>query len=193
VLALFKAGRCGLWVDATIAASFVSDPATSQVASQVAFAQAPYATTPKGASWLWTWSLAVPSATRRSAEAQRFIAWATSRPYIELVARERGWAAVPTGTRQSTYANPAFQKVARFAAAEKKAIDSVNPDDPTLPRSPYRGVQYVAIPEFQTLGIGVGQQVAAALAGRAGLEQALKASQALAEQEMRRAGHLATP
>ncbi|MEK8052942.1 sugar ABC transporter substrate-binding protein [Ideonella sp. DXS22W] len=189
ILTLFKDGRCGLWVDATIAASFLSDARSSKVAHSVAFAQAPYAVTPKGANWLWSWSLAVPAASQRAAQAQRFVAWATSKEYIALVARERGWAAVPTGTRQSTYAHPEFRRVASFAAAEKRAIDSVNPADSTLPRSPYQGVQYAAIPEFQTIGIAVGQQISAALAGRISVEQALKAGQLAAEREMREAGY----
>jgi sorbitol/mannitol transport system substrate-binding protein len=189
VLTLFKDGRCAMWVDATIAASFISDPRQSKVAAEVAFTQAPYAVTPKGANWLWAWSLAVPKASRNAAQAQRFITWATSKDYIALVARERGWQAVPTGTRQSTYANPAFQRVATFAAAEKRAIDSVNPDDSTLPRSPYQGVQYAAIPEFQTIGSAVGQLISSALAGRITVDQALKSGQQAADREMRQAGY----
>ncbi len=53
-LALFNEGKCGMWVDATIAASFISDPKQSKVADKVAFAAAPVAVTPKGANWLWS-------------------------------------------------------------------------------------------------------------------------------------------
>ena len=56
ILALTNSGKCGMWVDATIAASFVSDPKQSKVADQMAFAQAPTAVTPKGANWLWAWA-----------------------------------------------------------------------------------------------------------------------------------------
>lgn len=190
LLGLFRAGRCALWVDATIAAGFVSDPATSRVAGRVGFAQAPRAVTAKGANWLWTWSLAVPASSAHPQEARRFVAWATSRAYTEHVARERGWAAVPTGTRRSTYEHPEFQRVAgAFAAAERRAIASADPDDPTLPRSPYRGIQYAAIPEFQAIGVATGQQLAAALAGRVSIEQALRSAQATAERELRAAGY----
>jgi len=188
-LALFNEGKCAMWVDATIAASFISDPKQSKVAEQVAFAQAPVATTPKGANWLWSWNLAIPASSTKDAAAQAFIKWATSKDYIQLVAREQGWAMVPTGTRKSTYANPEFQKVARFAAAEKKAIDSANPNDSTLPKSPYVGVQYAAIPEFQAIGIAVGQQMSAALSGKVTVEQALKTAQTMAEREMKKAGY----
>ncbi len=186
-LALFNEGKCAMWVDATIAASFIADPKQSKVADKVAFARAPVAVTPKGANWLWSWNLAIPASSTKDEAAQKFIRWATSKDYVKLVAREHGWAAVPTGTRKSTYAAPEFQKVAKFAAAERAAIDSANPNDSTLPKSPYVGVQYAAIPEFQAIGVAVGQQMSAALSGKATVEQALKTSQTLAEREMKKA------
>ena len=190
-LALFNEGKCAQWVDATIAASFISDPKQSKVADKVAYAAAPVAVTPKGSNWLWSWNLAIPASSTKDEAAQKFIRWATSKDYIQLVAKEQGWGAVPTGTRKSTYANPEFQKVAKFAAAEKKAIDSANPNpgENTLPKSPYAGVQYAAIPEFQAIGVGVGQQMSAALAGKATVDQALKTSQTLAEREMKKGGY----
>lgn len=189
LLALFSEGRCAMWVDATIAASFVDRPATSKVAGQVGYAQAPYGITTKGANWLWAWTLAVPAGSRNPADAKRFVEWATSKEYVALVAARRGWDAVPTGTRQSTYDNPAFVAAAPFAIAERRAIDSVDPGDSTLPRSPYQGVQYAAIPEFQTIGTAVGLQISEALKGRLSVDHALKASQQAADREMRRAGY----
>ena len=189
ILALYNEGKCGMWIDATIAASFISDPKQSKVADKVAFAQAPTQVTPKGANWLWAWALAIPNGTKKSVEAQKFIAWATSKEYVELVAKTNGWASVPTGTRKSTYANAEFQKAAKFAAAEKAAIDSANPADSTLPKSPYVGVQFAAIPEFQSIGLAVGQQLSAALAGKTSVDKALKAGQAAAEREMKKAGY----
>ena len=189
ILALYNEGKCGMWIDATIAASFITDPKQSKVADKVAFAQSPYEATQKGANWLWAWALAIPAGTKNADAAQKFINWATSKDYIELVAKEKGWASVPTGTRKSTYANPEFLKAARFAEAEKKAIDSANPNDSTLPKSPYVGVQFAAIPEFQAIGIAVGQQMSAALAGTETVDQALKAGQTAADREMRKAGY----
>ena len=188
-LALFNEGKCGVWIDATIAASFISDPKQSKVADKVAFAQAPTAVTPKGANWLWSWNLAIPASSKNPDAAQKFITWATSKDYVNLIAKESGWHAVPTGTRKSTYANPEFQKVARFAAEEKKAIDSANPNDSTLPKSPYVGVQYAAIPEFQAIGIAVGQQMSSTLAGKVTVDAALKTSQTAAEREMTKGGY----
>jgi sorbitol/mannitol transport system substrate-binding protein len=189
ILALYNEGKCGMWVDATIAASFITDPKQSKVADKVAFAQAPSQATAKGANWLWAWALAVPASTKNSAAAQKFVNWATSKAYIQLVAQQEGWAHVPTGTRKSTYANADFQKAAVFAAAEKAAIDSANPLDSTLPKSPYTGVQFATIPEFQSIGVSVGQQMSAALAGKETVDAALKASQFAADREMKKAGY----
>jgi sorbitol/mannitol transport system substrate-binding protein len=189
ILALYNEGKCGMWIDATIAASFISDPKQSKVADKVAFAQAPTMVTPKGANWLWAWALAIPAGSKQVANAEKFVNWATSRQYIELVGKTNGWGTIPTGTRKSTYANAEFLAAARFAAAEKLAIDTANPNESTLPKSPYVGVQFAAIPEFQAIGIAVGQQMSAALAGKVSVDEALKISQNAADREMRKAGY----
>ena len=189
ILALINEGRCGMWIDATIAASFVTDPKQSKVADKMAFAQAPQKVTTKGANWLWAWALAIPAGSKQADDAKKFIEWATSKAYIELVASKNGWGSVPTGTRQSTYDNPKFQEAATFDEAELKAILSANPEDSTLNPSPYVGVQFAAIPEFQSIGVAVGQQMTAALAGQISVEEALKNSQAAADREMRKAGY----
>jgi sorbitol/mannitol transport system substrate-binding protein len=189
ILALYNQGKCAMWDDATIAASFITDPKQSKVADKIAFAQAPQQATDKGANWLWAWALAVPSSSKNAAAAQTFIAWATSKDYVKLVASQEGWARVPTGTRKSTYDTPDFQKAAVFAAAELKAIQTANPNDSTLPKSPYVGVQFAAIPEFQSIGVTVGQQMSAALSGRETVDAALKASQVAADREMKKAGY----
>ncbi|SFM93902.1 ABC transporter substrate-binding protein [Rugamonas rubra] len=189
ILAMFNEGKCGIWIDATIAASFITDPKQSKVADKVAFAQSPYAVTERGANWLWAWSLAIPKSSRHPEAAQKFINWSTSKDYIKLVAKESGWANVPTGTRKSTYANPEFAKAAKFAAAEGKAIATSSPKHSTLQPSPYIGVQFAAIPEFQSIGLAAGQQIASALLGKQTVDQALDMAQQAADREMRKAGY----
>ena len=115
--------------------------------------------------------------------------WATSKDYVQLVARESGWISVPTGTRKSTYASPDFMKVARFAKPELDAIESARPSDATLEKSPYLGIQFAAIPEFQVIGVAVGQQIASALAGQTTVDKALATGQRLAEREMKKGGY----
>jgi len=190
-LALFQSGKCGMWIDATVAASFVSDPKSSKVADKVGYAPAPCGSTCKNANWLWAWSLGIPAGSKKVEAAEKFIAWATGKSYAELVASKDGWANVPPGTRQSLYANADYQKAAPFAAMTLQAIDSADPsvngnDKP----KPYVGVQFAAIPEFQGIGTAVGQQFAAALAGSATADQALKNAQDLTLREMTKAGYI---
>ncbi len=85
-LALFNAGKCGMWIDATVAASFVTNPKESKVADKVGFALAPNKGLGKNANWLWAWSLAIPAGSQKVEAAEKFIAWATSKGYTELVA-----------------------------------------------------------------------------------------------------------
>ncbi|WP_292897334.1 MULTISPECIES: ABC transporter substrate-binding protein [unclassified Nitratireductor] len=188
-LALFQTGKCGMWIDATVAASFVSNPDESQVADKVGFALAPDKGLGKRGNWLWAWSLAVPAGSQKTDAAKTFIAWATSKEYSALVAEEEGWANVPPGTRTSLYENPAYQEAAPFADLTIKSIQAADPTSPTVEDVPYVGVQFVAIPEFQGIGTAVGQQFSAALAGQSSVDQALSNAQALTQREMQKAGY----
>lgn len=178
-LSLFLAGQCAMWVDATVAASALADPEQNPNARAVGFAPAPVQRTPKGASWLWAWALAVPAGigAERMAAAQTFVAWATSRRYIAQVAALRGWGLVPNGGRVSTFREPLFQHAAPWAALELAAIRGATPLDPTLPPSPYLGVQFAVIPEFAAIGDDVGQLVADAVRGRMAVAEALARGQ----------------
>lgn len=188
ILALMNEGRCGFWVDATVAGSFVTDPSSSKVADKMAFAAAPKAVTSKGSNWLWAWSLAVPVSSDAKEGAKAFIQWATSKDYSALVAANQGIANVPPGTRQSTYDNAEYMAAAPFAEMTLKQILSANPNDSTLNENPYTGVQFVAIPAFQAIATDVGKQFAATLTGTS-VDDALKRSQRFAERSMRQAGY----
>jgi sorbitol/mannitol transport system substrate-binding protein len=190
LIAFFATGKCALWIDATVAAGYMFKPADSRVADKVAFARAPIQSTRNGAQWLWAWALAIPTSSRHVKEAKRFIQWATSKDYVRLVAKTEGCLAVPPGTRKSTYDQPEYVKGAPFARLTLKAILDADPTHPTVKPVPYTGIQFVAIPEFQSIGIQVGQSVAAALVGNTTVEQALQSAQLAAERTMRRAGYL---
>jgi sorbitol/mannitol transport system substrate-binding protein len=189
-LALFNAGKCGMWIDATVAASFVTNPKESNVADKVGFALAPNTGLGKNANWLWAWSLAVPAGSQKVAAAKKFVAWATSKHYLELVASKEGWANVPPGTRKSLYENLEYQKAAPFGKLTLESINSADPAHPTVKPVPYVGIQFVAIPEFQAIGTAVGQQFSGALAGSSSVDDALAAAQNIAMREMTRAGYI---
>ncbi|MGO4566466.1 sugar ABC transporter substrate-binding protein [Rhizobium sp. 2YAF20] len=189
-LALFQTGKCGMWIDATVAASFVSDPKQSKVADKVGFALAPDNGLGKRSNWLWAWSLAIPSSSKKTEAAEKFVAWATSKDYTNLVAQKEGWINAPPGTRTSLYANADYQKAAPFAKMTLDSITSADPTKPTVKPVPYVGVQFVAIPEFQGMGTAVGQQFSAALAGQVTVDAALKSAQQLTTREMTKAGYI---
>jgi sorbitol/mannitol transport system substrate-binding protein len=185
-LALFEAGHCGIWIDATVFAGALQDPNQSTVADKVAFARAPILITPKGSHWLWTWALAIPGSSKVPAEAQKFIEWATSKEYTELVAKNKGWINVPSGTRTSTYKDPRYRKVAPFADDVLKAIEEANPYDASLKPRPYVGVQFVGIPEFVSIGDKIGQYASDVVAGKLSVDAALKSGQDMATTQMRK-------
>ena len=54
---------------------------------------------------------------------------------------------------------------------------------------PYTGGQFVAIPEFQSIGTTVGQLFAAVVAGQSSVDDALAQAQSVTAREMRRAGY----
>jgi sorbitol/mannitol transport system substrate-binding protein len=182
-LTLMSQGKCGMWVDATVAAGLLSDPTTSKVVNSVGFANAPVGPgTPRGSHWYWSWNLAIPKSSKQEDSAFKFLTWATSQEYIALVAKTKGsWAAVPPGTRTSTYNNPQYKKAAgAFSSLVENAISSADTTKATKDPVPYTGIQYVAIPEFQALGTQVGQYLAGALSGQTTVDQALTQAQAAA-------------
>jgi sorbitol/mannitol transport system substrate-binding protein len=190
-LTLFAGGKAAMWIDATSGGGPLYDKAQSQVSDKVAFASAPLALTPNGAHWLWSWAFAIPKAARNAEAAEKFALWATSKAYIKLVADDpaQGWATVPPGTRKSTYDNPDYQKAAPFAAVTLKAMQAANPTDPCIKPVPYTGIQFVGIPEFQSFGTVVGQNISGALSGKMSVDQALKDSQAAVVRAVKQAGY----
>lgn len=176
-LQLFKDGKCGIWIDATVAASAVTDPDESTVADQVGFALAPTSDGGKGSNWLWSWALGVSAASEHQDAAKDFVAWATSADYIELVAQNEGWANVPPGTRKSLYANPAYLEAAPFAEKVLASIQASDPSQPAVSEVPYTGIQYVSIPEFPGIGTAVGVQISKALAGDIEIGEAIENAQ----------------
>jgi sorbitol/mannitol transport system substrate-binding protein len=188
-LALFATGHCAMWIDATVAGGMLFDTKQSQVADKVGFAPMPTGSFTGGPTWLWSWNLAIPTSTKQADAARTFITWATSKEYIQLVAKENGWVSVPPGTRQSTYDNADYKKAAPFAGFVLKAIDVANPNGQTKNPRPYTGAQFVAIPEFQGIGTQVGQTIAGTLTGQSTVDAALTSAQSATERTMRQAGY----
>ena len=187
-LSLFQQGKCGMWIDATVAASFVTNPNDSTVADHVGFALAPDNGLGKRSNWLWAWALAIPAGTQQADAAKQFIEWATSKEYIELVAANEGWANVPPGARTSLYENPNYTDVP-FADMTLRSILSADPNDSTVEPSPYVGIQFAAIPEFAGIASEVSQEFSAVYAGQQSIDEALEKAQAITNEAMEAAGY----
>jgi len=174
--------KVAMWYDATSAAGSLEDPSVSKVAGKVGYVQAPVVKT-KASGWLWTWAFVEPKTTKNADAASKYMLWATSKDYEKLVGQKLGWSRVPAGKRESTYSIPEYKKAAAaFGQQTLQAIQEANPENPGVQPRPTVGVQFVDIPEFQDLGTKVSQDIAAAIAGRGTVDDALNKGQTLAEQ-----------
>lgn len=188
-LALMSDGKCAMWNDATVAAGLLYDTKRSKVADKLGFAQNPIQSWDKGGSWLWAWALGIPASSTKAAEAQKFIEWATSKEYINMIGAKEGWVTIPPGTRKSTYENAEYLKVAPFALPTLAAINDSKLVDNTKEPKPYAGINFAIIPEYQAIGNYNGQQIAAALTGKSTVEEALNAAAENSDRVLEKAGY----
>ncbi|SAL88824.1 periplasmic ABC transporter substrate-binding component [Caballeronia arvi] len=105
-----------------------------------------------------------------------------------MVGQDEGWASVPP-SRKSTFARPEYKQAVPFGEFVLKAIESADPNDSSLKRVPYSGIQFVAIPEFPSFGSVVGQAIAGFVAGQTSVDAALKAGNAAADRAVKQAGY----
>ena len=183
-LTQYQDGKVAMWYDATVAASNL-EADDSPVKGKNGYAPAPVKET-DASGWLWSWALAIPQTSSNADDAWEYISFATGPQYLEQ-AGERipgGWAAIPPGTRESTYQIPQYKKAAAaFAQPTLDSIAAAPIEDPgTTPRPGVPGVQYVGIPEFQDVGNQCTQQFAAVIAGRASIDSAIDNCQQVASQ-----------
>ncbi|MHA6758433.1 ABC transporter substrate-binding protein [Streptacidiphilus sp. PAMC 29251] len=171
--------KTAMWYDATSAAGSL-EATGSPVAGKMGYVPAPVDQT-KSSGWLYTWAWGLQKASKHQSDAWKFISWASSKQYEDLVGTQLSWSQVPAGKRSSTYSNPDYLKSAgAFAAATKTALDTADPQNPGVQPRPAPGIQFVGIPEFEDLGTQVSQQISSAIAGQTSVANALKTSQALA-------------
>jgi sorbitol/mannitol transport system substrate-binding protein len=181
-LSQYKDGKVAMWYDATVAAGLL-EADDSPVKGKNGFAPAPVDQTP-ASGWLWSWALAIPATSEKADLGWKFISFATGPEYLKEAGSRipGGWAAIPPGTRQSTYEIPEYKKAA--AAFAQPTLDSISAapiDNPgTTKRPGLPGVQYVGIPEFQDVGNQCTQQFSAVIAGRTPIDTALENCQGVA-------------
>jgi polyol transport system substrate-binding protein len=173
-------GNAAMWYDATSAAGSLEADG-SPVKGKMGYVAAPVELT-KSSGWLYAWSWSIQEASKKKDNAWKFISWASSKQYEELVGQRVGWSSVPAGKRASTYENPDYLKVASaFAEPTENAISTADPRNPGVQPRPAIGIQFVDIPEFTDLGTQVSQYVSSAIAGQMSVDEALNRGQRLAE------------
>jgi sorbitol/mannitol transport system substrate-binding protein len=186
-LTQYQAGKVAMWYDATVGASYL-EASDSPVKGKNGYAFAPVNKT-KASGWLWTWALAIPKSSRNPTDAWKYIAWATGPQYLKAAGPrvKGGWAALPPGTRFSTYRIPQYKKAAKaFAAttlAAMKAAPLTNPGTTKRPGLP--GVQYVGIPQFQDVGNRCTQLFSSVIAGSMKDTTAINQCQQIAAQAIK--------
>ena len=173
-------GNAAMWYDATSAAGSL-EAADSPVKGKMGYAAAPVVDT-DSSGWLYAWSWSIQQASAKKDAAWKFISWASSAQYEQLVGEELGWSKVPAGKRASTYENPDYlAEASAFAQPTLAAIQAADPNDPGVQPRPAPGIQFVDIPEFPDLATQVSQDVSSAIAGRMTVDDALQRGQQLAE------------
>jgi sorbitol/mannitol transport system substrate-binding protein len=173
-------GNVAMWYDATSAAGSL-EASGSPIKGKVGYVAAPVQQT-QSSGWLYAWSWSIQQASKKKENAWKFISWASSKQYEELVGQQLGWSRVPAGKRASTYENPDYLKDASaFAKPTEDAISSADPRNPGVQPRPAIGIQFIDIPEFTDLGTQVSQYVSSAIAGQMSVDEALKRGQRLAD------------
>ena len=181
-LAQYRGGKVAMWYDTTVAAGLL-EADDSPVRGKNGYAPAPVEKT-RSSGWLWSWALAIPTSSSKADLAWRYISWATGPRYVREAGKRiaGGWAAIPPGSRRSTYAIPEYRRAAaRFARESLDAIESAPIDAPgTTKRPGLPGVQIVGIPEFAEVGDQCTELFSAVIAGRSSLDSALRNCQEIA-------------
>ncbi len=173
-------GKAAMWYDATSAAGSL-EGASSPVKGKIGYAAAPVVKT-ASSGWLYAWSWSIEQASSHKDNAWKFISWASSKQYEQLVGSQLGWSKVPSGKRESTYQNPNYvQAASAFAEPTRKAIEAADPRNPGVQPRPALGIQFVDIPEFPDLGTAVSQDISSAISGKKSVSSALNRGQQLAE------------
>jgi sorbitol/mannitol transport system substrate-binding protein len=180
---LLVQGKVAMWYDASSAADLLFDPKQNPDAAKLAIAYAPTKVKPDS-GWLWAWAFALESTSKNKPAAIEFMKWATSKDYPLLVRdKTGGWGGAPSGARQSLYANAGYKDYAKsFADVVLGSLNTVDPLKATVfADTPYTGIQFVQIPEFQDLGTKCTQEFAGAISGTQTSDDAIAKCQKDAE------------
>ena len=188
---LMVQGKVAMWYDATSASDLIFDPKQNTNAANLGIAYAPTKVkSPSG--WLWAWAFALESTSKNKPAAYTFMEWATGKDYPQQVYDATGsWGGVPSGSRKSLYENAGYKAYgAAFNPVVVGSLSTVDPNHATnYTDTPYTGIQFVQIPEFQDLGTKCTQEFAGAVSGSETADQAIQKCQTFAEDVATKGGY----
>jgi polyol transport system substrate-binding protein len=176
-LNLFAQGKAAIYFDATVSAGTFAS-ADSKVAGKVGYAKTPTAVKDNNGT-IGGWGIAVTANSKNKEAAFDFLRWATSKDYVKRVQNEFGFEATPSGTRISTYEDPAYLAASDYAQMTLASIESANLNHPALGETPYSGNSLPNLPEFSSWGEAIGAELSAYVAGQKNLDSCISAAQTL--------------
>jgi sorbitol/mannitol transport system substrate-binding protein len=156
------------------------------VKGKIGYVSAPHDQTPN-AGWLYTWAWAIEKASKHQDNAKKFVSWASSKAYEQLVEKDTANATggptnVPAGKRASTYVDPTYLQVAAaFATPTLNSIKNAPAANPGVQQRPYSGIQFVGIPSFTDFGLTCAKDISSAIAGSQSTDSALDQCQTVAQ------------
>jgi len=160
-----------MWIDATVAASFVTGK-DSTVADKVGFALAPDKASASAATGCGPGRWRFPPVARRSMQPRSSspgrLPSTSRRSTLVAAPSEESWPkrAARAHPRTSLYSNPEYQKAAPFAKMTPRLDHSRTRPKPTVKPSPYVRRAVRRDPEFEGIGTEVRPDLSGALAGQ---------------------------
>lgn len=180
-LNLMSSGGAAIYYDATVSADTL-EADDSAVKGKIGYAMSPSGPGKGNTQTVGGWGIAVTSSSKNQDAAFKFITWATSKEYVQLVADKYGWLSVPTGARTSTYENENYKAVAPYADLVLKSLDTAEFSHPAVGDTPYVGNSLPNIPEWSGLGEKLGQLLAGYVSTGTGIDSVLQDAQDAAKQ-----------
>ena len=188
-LNLMSSGKAAIYYDATVSAD-TFEAEGSAIQGKMGYAVSPSGPGKGNTQTVGGWGIAIPSSSQKQDAAFKFLTWATSKDYVNLVAENKGWLSVPSGARTSTYENPEYQKLAPYADMVLKSLSSVEFDHPAVGETPHTGNSLPNIPEWSSMGEKIGQVLANYISGGSETDPALAEAQKIAVQALEDGGRL---
>jgi sorbitol/mannitol transport system substrate-binding protein len=188
-LNLMSSGKAAMWYDATVSAGTMANAVDSQVKGKIGYAISPVQVKKQNTGTVGGWGMSISAYTKYPAEAFKFLTWCTGKDYIRLVGQTKGWKSAPSGTRQSTYGIPEYQRECDFAEITRDSILAVDFFQPAVNPTPYSGNSLPNIPEYSSWGEYCAQELAAYITDQRTLDQIVANCQRALEESAREGGY----